>query len=269
MRENGVVVSASPRLPAALLLLATLPLLFSCTDITTDPDLSTPIASTEITNVVVEVDYETGAEPYTGEIATGGDTWALFGSNAAVLFDDAVTFDSDTTLEEMEEVGSTGRDSHTLREILDLVELHRDEQSTDTSAAFYILFLDGYLSESGAERRDVLGVSITGTSIIAMFKPVIRGAEVGRRSALARFVEQAVLVHEFGHAVGLVNLAIPVTSDHHDAAHGAHCSNESCVMYYLNEGVENLLDFVEQWVTTNDTVLFGDECLDDVRAVRE
>lgn len=248
-------------------------LILSCTEPTTDlgtsADLSTPVSSSEITHVVVEVDFETGAEPYTGQVATGGDTWGLFRGNIAVLFEDGLTYDIDTTLADMEEIGETSRGSHTLREILDLVELHRDEQSTDTSAAFYILFLNGYFSEDDAERRDVLGVSITGTSIIAMFKPVIRAAEVGRRAALARFVEQATLIHEFGHAIGLVNLAIPLTSDHHDAANGAHCTNQSCVMYYLNEGVEDLLDFVERWVATSDTVLFGEACLDDVRAARE
>ena len=241
----------------------------SCSDEpTTDLGAPSPIALEEITEVVVEVDYETNAEPYTGEIAAVGDTWALFRNNIAVLFDDGVTFEIDSSLSDMEEIAATGRGSHTLTEILDLVEQHRDREPTETSAAFYVLYLDGYYNEAGTERRDVLGVSITGTTIIAMFKPVISLAEVGRRSVLARFVEQATLVHEFGHAIGLVNLAIPSTSEHHDTANGAHCTNDNCVMYYLNEGVEDLLDFVDQWVTTSDTVLFGEECLEDVRAVQ-
>ena len=60
-----------------------------------------------------------------------------------------------------------------------------------------------------------------------------------------------------------------MVSDHHDAEHGAHCTNDQCVMYYLNEGVTDAVAFVNQYVTTGENVIYGQECLDDVRAVAD
>ena len=104
-------------------------------------------------------------------------------------------------------------------------------------------------------------------AIIAMFKPVIESTSVGPLGVVERYVEQATLVHEFGHAVGLVNNGLPLTSEHHDAEHGAHCNNEDCVMYYQVEGASAMVDFVLNRVTSGDVVLFADDCLADAAAV--
>jgi hypothetical protein len=70
-------------------------------------------------------------------------------------------------------------------------------------------------------------------------------------------------VHEVGHAVGLVNRGVPLTSDHHDAEHGAHRTNQDCVMYHANEGAAELAQFVRDAVVAGDTIILGDECLAD------
>lgn len=106
----------------------------------------------------------------------------------------------------------------------------------------------------------MLGVSIGDTGVIAMFKPVIEGAQA------ARYVEQTTLVHEVGHAIGLVENGIPARGGHHDAAHGAHCNNRDCVMHYLNEGAAELAGFVGRFVESGDAVVFGPECLADIDA---
>jgi hypothetical protein len=110
----------------------------------------------------------------------------------------------------------------------------------------------------------VLGVSLGDTGVIAVFKPVVRGASA--LPTLQRFVEQTTLIHEFGHAVGLVANGLSVTSAHHDAAHGAHCTNQDCVMYYLNEGASDALAFVQRRIQGGSSVVFGPECLQDAHA---
>ena len=66
----------------------------------------------------------------------------------------------------------------------------------------------------------------------------------------------------------LVNNGVPLTSAHQDAAHGAHCGSNQCVMYWANEGPSDLREFVTQNVTSGSTILWGAECLADVAALR-
>ena len=54
-----------------------------------------------------------------------------------------------------------------------------------------------------------------------------------------------------------------------DRAHAAHCDNEACVMFWLNEGFSDLRQYVEDYVTTGDTVIFDDACLADTRAAAQ
>jgi hypothetical protein len=100
-----------------------------------------------------------------------------------------------------------------------------------------------------------------------MFKPVIESTDVPLLPAISRFVEQTTLVHELGHAVGLVNRGVPLASQHHDAEHGAHCTDDRCVMYYANEGASDLSQFVSEYVTSGDTIVFGADCLADTDAL--
>lgn len=148
-----------------------------------------------------------------------------------------------------------------------LSEAHRDDPPTETRATFHALWLDGYYQdEAGDERRNVLGVSLGGTTIIAMFKPVVEGAS--STDAVRRFTEQVTLTHEFGHAIGLVENGIAATSNHHDAPNGAHCTDDRCVMYYAVEGPSDVVEFVQGVITDGSTVVFGDACLADVAAAR-
>ncbi len=47
--------------------------------------------------------------------------------------------------------------------------------------------------------------------------------------------ETAVINHEFGHLLGLVNNGTPMIGDHQDEPHGKHCDNSKCLMYYAAE----------------------------------
>lgn len=212
--------------------------------------------STEVEQMVLEVDYQQGAEPYTQD-----NIWSLFSANAQALFAVAQrTIIVPQTLGQMELMQDITQQEFTTTDLLTISRAYRDEFDTVARRAFHVLFLNGFLVDSGKRKEDVIGVSIEGTSIIAIFKPVLSQA------ANPLFVEQSSLVHEFGHAVGLVNLELPVTSDHHDAANGAHCTNRDCVMYYLHEGRADLMSFFRRYQLTKSPVLFGKECLDDAWA---
>ena len=225
--------------------------------------------SSAYSSVVLEVDYQTGAEPFTGEVVGFGDTWTIFTTNAERLFmGSSKTLDLPTTLGDMEELTDLGFDQDfATEEILAIAEAHRDQRSAAPTATFYALWVDGYWNDGGERRTDVLGVSFGGTGVIAMFKPVIETATVLSLPNATRFAEQAILVHEFGHAVGLVANGIPLASDHHDTAHGAHCTNDRCVMFFAYEGASDLAMFVRDYVTSSDVILFAQDCLADIDAM--
>lgn len=231
-----------------------------------DPVEPAGLFSDAITTVVLEVDYAPGAQPYAGTQGTRR-VWALFEANAEHLLGPGKTLVSPSDLADMEEIPDPGASSYDRDAIVALAAAHRDEHAEGSTATFYALWLDGHYEDASGVRDGVIGVSLGGTSIVAMFAPVI--ARLGLTSLSRSSGEQAVLVHEFGHAVGLVNNGVPLTSAHHDAAHGAHCTNDACVMYWTYEGVDEVSAFVTQYITAaGDTVLFGDECAADVEALR-
>ncbi|TNE87991.1 MAG: hypothetical protein EP330_17035 [Deltaproteobacteria bacterium] len=216
------------------------------------------------TTVALEIDYVAGAEPYTGGV--GGGDWELFRTNAEALFGEGMTVDVPTALADMSEV-AVDAGPYTAAEILAIADEHRDAVDDGDTVHFYVVWLDGYLEDDdGSANESVLGVSIGDTRVIAMFKPVIEGSSL--LDQVRRFSEQLVLTHEFGHAVGLVNNGIPNLAEHHDAEHGAHCTNDRCVMYWALEGAGEVAQFAQNYVTTGSTVVFDQDCLDDAAAVR-
>ncbi len=215
------------------------------------------------TTIAIEVDYQTGAEPYTGTLLSM-DTWNIFLVNANALFKSQKTLKVPTTLAEMQVLSGISGTSFTTQQVLDIASLHRDQADTADRATFYIVFLNGLFHDGQMVRNDVLGVSIGATRVIAMFKPVISGAAA--LPNVRKFVEQSTLVHEFGHAVGLVNNGVAMVSPHQDSAHGAHDQNTACVMYYANEGASDAAQFAQRYITTGNEVIFDSACLADTAA---
>ncbi|MCB9683059.1 MAG: hypothetical protein H6733_16465 [Alphaproteobacteria bacterium] len=214
--------------------------------------------------VIVEVDYEPAAEPATGS-GLGGDPWDLFDANAAALFaGTGVTVTAPHTLAQMGELPTLGEDTFTASRLIELSDAWRDTLSDAHTSVVHVLYLDGRFEDDGQVQDQVIGVSIGDTGVVAMFGPVLD--QLGLLPVTKRFGEQATLIHEFGHAMGLVDNGVDATTAHVDTAHGAHCTNDRCVMYWANEGASDMADFVSQYITTGSEVLFDDACLDDMAA---
>lgn len=219
----------------------------------------------EVEVIRLEVDYESDAAPYTGNILLVGDTWDVFHTNLeALLAPSQAVLDAPRTLAEMDAFPAQGKASYTVAELLGLSADTLDDPGDETTATFHALWVDGYFEQGGEVRTGVLGVSIGATRVVAMFKPVI--ANLGPTQAGRNLGEQAVLVHELGHALGLVDNGVAPVADHHDEEHGAHCANDGCVMYWALENSGALNDFVAQQITDSDSVLFDQDCRDDVSA---
>lgn len=244
-------------------------LMVGCSGDSDDSDDNGPaIGDPALRRIVLEVDYEPGAEPYTGSNPFGGDTWDLFEGNIAALFEGTgVTVTSPSTLEEMGQMADLPESDFSVERILELDDEYRNTTPSDDTRVFHAIWLDGYFSAEGERQSGVIGVSIGDTGAIAMFKPVIRS--LGLTEAVRRFGEQTTLVHEFGHATGLVNNGLDMVNAHQDEENGAHCDDDTCVMYWANEGAGDLAEFVGQYVTSGETVIFDDDCLADVQGAFE
>jgi hypothetical protein len=225
-------------------------------------DLATLFST--VSAITVHVAYEPDAQPFTGTMQNGVPYWSIFESNIDALFLDR-TIQPDVevpmTLGEMTEIPEQGHASWTPEEILDLAGQVYQVPQTSTTADFFVLFLNGLYND----QAQVIGLSIGGSPVIAVFKDVLLDSDL--TMFIQIFIEQATLVHEFGHGVGLVNNGIPMASDHEDPDHPHHCSNSECVMFWENDNV-SIVNFIEKIRYSSSSVIFGQECLDDARSFR-
>jgi hypothetical protein len=93
------------------------------------------------------------------------------------------------------------------------------------------------------ENESVLGVAVD-ASTISIFKDSIDDAENFLRRPSAEKIENSVLVHEFGHLLGLVNTVYTSPENHEDSEHPGHSNNDDSVMYWAIESssIANFFD---------------------------
>ncbi len=220
-----------------------------------------------MTEFKVEVFYEEGSSPYTGSTVLGKDYWNLFSVNIKKVLqtsERAIAVDIPTKTSAMSSFPKKNKASWDVSDARELFQEVGAQSQTPTKAVVSIAFVSGYFKNSNGEIKDnVLGVHITGTTQIVIFKDLIKNIEESENSWVALYSEQAVLTHEVGHAIGMVNNGLSMSTDHQDSEHGKHCTNEDCVMYWLNEGRDGLKSFIQQYISSGSEIIFGEQCLED------
>jgi len=234
--------------------------------VTTTTTFTPTLFDGSVTSVVVEVDYAAEAEPAVSGPLTDS-TWDLFEANAARLFEGVATVSIPKTLADMERMDSVIPGPYSTGEVMAISEANRDHFPSEGVATFHFLYLDGYAEASdGSPDLNVVGFFIRGTSVVAIFKPMINNLAL--LEITRNFGEQTALIHEFGHAIGLVDITVPPTSNHHDSPNGAHCTNDACAMFHALEGPNDLVEFADKYATSGTNVLFDEDCLADVDALK-
>tara|TARA_R110000868_G_scaffold117600_7_gene312276 strand:+ start:5405 stop:6211 length:807 start_codon:yes stop_codon:yes gene_type:complete len=216
----------------------------------------------------VEVVYEPGAEPYVGNRLNGKPYWNLFETNIKEVFkqrEGEYTLVVPKTLAEMRQIPNQSKSSWSVADLQALEKTHRTTVHSGTQASLFIAFLDGYMEHEGSANPNIIGVSVAGSTMIAIFKDVIKGVAQTSSTTTAKFMEQSTLVHEFGHTVGLVDNGVAMSSNHKDEEHGHHCNNSDCVMFWKNEGKSDLILFVQQIMLSGNSVMFDQNCLNDTK----
>ncbi len=240
--------------------------------ITTQSGTTLDIFYKSMTKLRVEVFYEQGSAPYTGTTALGKDYWDLFTSNIKKILsteERGVDVYIPTQLSQMASFEDKNKASWSVSELQSLFSELGSSSSTQDTGYLSIIFLSGAFKDSNGEvKSNVLGIHITGTNRIVIFKDLMKSIEANENMWVARFSEQSVLIHEGGHALGMVNNGLPMSEEHQDSEHGAHCTNDKCVMYWLNEGRDGLKDFIQQYILTGSEIIWGEHCLQDAAKYR-
>ena len=117
----------------------------------------------------------------------------------------------------------------TISEILTIEKANRTVFTAGKTISIYILYTNGYFIEG-----NMLGYAYRNTSAVLFGKNLHENSN-GAKKVNRTYLETRVLFHEMGHLLGLVNVGSPLQSNHDDAAHGKHCQNKRCLMYYITD----------------------------------
>ncbi len=180
------------------------------------------LSSAKYTSMVVEIDYDPGYMPEQSSIN-------LLKTRLQEVCDKPNGISVELTETNF---GHTGTwDANDVRE--QGWEHKSNQPQTGSTLYWQALFPSSEYSNEDGET--VLGVAVD-ASTVAIFKETVEDAEgpiFSRPSA--EEIENSVLVHEFGHLLGLVNLVYKSPVDHEDKDHPGHSNNEDSVMYWAIE----------------------------------
>ncbi len=143
---------------------------------------------------------------------------------------------------------------HTAEEIRDLADAQGRPAQGNGTAVVHLLYLDGSFSSKGA-----LGVAVRGDTV-GIFPDEVADASTPLVSRSR--IERAVVTHELGHTLGLVDLFLDRNRD--DPEHPGHSINPRSVMYWAVES-----DLVAQVLGGPPPVDFDEADRTDLARIRE
>lgn len=157
------------------------------------------------------------------------------------------------------EIASPGLAPYDINEIAGLEALNRTKYNNGNVLTLYMLFLDGG-STSDTSSSFILGTAYRNTSFV-MFENTIKNLSDSITEPNRVDLESTVILHEFGHILGLVNLGSPMQTEHLDEAHDKHCDNQDCLMFWKAENSAMITSMLGSGIPQLDA-----HCLADLQA---
>lgn len=119
---------------------------------------------------------------------------------------------------------------YSIKEIAELEDRYRKVRSDREGpvASVHVLYINGRI-RNDAPNVETLGAAYRASSIVMAPDTIERASNP---VLSADKIERAVLVHEFGHVLGLVNIGYRSPRDHEDPEHPGHSKNRASVMYW-------------------------------------
>ena len=205
------------------------------------------LSDDQFNNLVIEILYVEGQQPTATAI-----------NNFKSFLESRLKKSSITIIQR--NIGAKTEDIYSIEDIRSLEDNTREKYNTNEEIAVSGLFLNGEYSENTSEGK-VLGVAYRNTSF-ALFEETIKDFSTGVLAPSQSTLENVVLNHEFGHILGLVNVGSPMQTDHQDVAHGKHCDNDECLMFWTAETGEGLVNMLSGGTVPN----LDANCINDLKA---
>lgn len=211
---------------------------FNCSDSTQTPAVNVPVvvspndflSGSKYTSLVIEIVSVTGFAP-SGTAVNNLKAFlqARLNKSAGIT----VTLAS---------IASPGKSTYSLADVQTIEGANRKQKTSGTILTAFFFFADAdYSGNSGSAK--VLGIAY-GSSSMALFEKTVTEFSGGVGEPSVSTLETAVMNHEFGHILGLVNNGTSMISAHQDTANGKHCNDSNCLMYFnveTSDVIGNLL----------------------------
>jgi hypothetical protein len=201
------------------------------------------LASSKYTSLKIEVQYMTGFNPDPAALNHLQNTLAAIINKPGGIT--VVT----------KEIPTVSNQSLSAGDVYTIEKNNRTVFTSGNELALYILYTNGNYTDP-----NVLGLAYKNTSVV-LFGKKINDNSGGLGQASRTKLVATVAEHEMGHLMGLVDLGSPMQTPHKDAAHGNHCNNNNCLMYYASE-TSDILGFL----ITGNIPAFDSYCLADLHA---
>lgn len=180
------------------------------------------LSANKYTNLKIEIQYMPGFQPDAASV-----------TNLTNFANSLLNKPAGITVTQTQ-IAASNKTSLTLNEIASVEQTNRTAVTSGNQMAVYFLFTDANYSQP-----NVLGIAYRNTSMCLMGKTIKdNSGGVGQTSKTK--LETTVMQHELAHILGLVDIGSPMQTNHKDAAHGNHCNNSTCLMYYASETTDVL-----------------------------
>lgn len=153
------------------------------------------------------------------------------------------------------EIAASSSAALSIDQVKAIEEQNRTVFTAGDQLGVYFLYTNGNFTDN-----NVLGAAFRNTSMVIFGKTIHdNSGAIGQTSRTK--LEGTVLDHEFGHILGLVDIGSPMQTNHKDAAHGNHCNNTGCLMYYASD-TKDILGLL----LTGNIPAFDANCIADMHA---
>ncbi len=207
------------------------------------------LSEQEYDQLKVEIQYVKGYKPTQRAL----DSFKSF-LNANVHKSNGIAF-------KKTKISNPGDDNkYDVSEIIDIEDQNRSVYNEGSEIGVYFLFVNGK-NKGDSDNEKTLGIAYRNTSMV-IFEETIQGLSDDIDEPERHKLERAVINHEMGHNLGLVDNGSPMQTDHRDKDKGSHCDNDNCLMHWtVKTG-----DVVDKILTGGNIPKLDQNCQDDLEA---
>ncbi|MDV7186609.1 membrane metalloprotease [Lutibacter sp. TH_r2] len=205
------------------------------------------LSNNTYTSILIEVMYVDGFKP-TSTVLT----------NLTNFISDR-SYKLDITIEE-KLINIITQETYSIDDVRDIEDANRTMFTNENQLVISAIFLNGN-SNSNTDSSVILGTAYRNTSFV-VFEETVHSFSDDTFEPSRSVLETTVVLHEFCHLLGLVNVGTSMVNSHQDIEHGAHCTIEDCLMNYQ---IENGFKF-SNWLGGEQIPELDSFCIEDLRA---